>query len=76
MVLTHRGVSLLVSNPPRDVLDAFNPLRNVLRVFVSFTQLRVFLSFLDAFLNFLLHFLPFRNLLRIFEIFFNKLPIV
>ena len=64
--LNHRGVSLLVSNPPRDVLDAFNPLRNVLKDFVSFTQLRVFLSFLDTFLNFLLHFLPFVNLLQIF----------
>ena len=35
--LNHRGVSLLVSNLPRDVLNAFNPLRNFLRVFVSFT---------------------------------------
>ena len=26
MVLTHGGVSLVISNPLRDVLDAFNPL--------------------------------------------------
>ena len=76
MMLTHGGVSLGIYVPPRNVLDAFNPLGNVLRVFVSFTQLRVFLSYLDAFLNFLLHFLPSGNPLGIFEIFFTKLHVV
>ena len=58
MILTHGEVSLEISVPLRNVLDAFNPLRNVFRVFMSSTQLRVFLSCLDAILNFILHFLP------------------
>ena len=37
---------------------------------MSFTQLRVFLSFLDAFLNFLLHFLPSGNSQGYFDFFF------
>ena len=35
MVLTHKKVSLVIFN--RDVLDAFNPLRDVSGVLVSFT---------------------------------------
>ena len=70
MIVTHEGVPLGISVPPMNVLDAFNPLGSVLRVFMSFTKLRVFLSFLDAFLNFLLHFLPSRNPLVIFGNFF------
>jgi len=66
VVLTHGEVSLVISDPLRDVLNAFNPLGNVLGVLVSFTQLRVFLLFLGAFLNFLLHFLPSENPLGIF----------
>ena len=66
MVLTHTKVSLVIFNPLRDVLDAFNPLRDVSGVLVSFTQLRVFLSFLGAFLNFLLYFLPSKKPLGIF----------
>ena len=66
MVFTHGEVSLVISDPLRDVFNAFNPLGNVLGVLVSFTQLRVFLLFLGAFLNFLLHFLPSENSLGIF----------
>ena len=72
MILTHEGVSLGISFPPTNVLDAFNPLGSVLRVFMSFTQLRVFLSFSYTFLNFLLHFLPSGNPLGIFDFFFLK----
>ena len=49
MILTHGGVSLGISILSRNVLDAFHPLGNVLRVFVSFTQLKVFMLYLDAF---------------------------
>ena len=44
-VLTHEGVSLAISDPLRDALNAANPLGDVLRVLVSFTQMRVFLNF-------------------------------
>ena len=70
MILTHKEVSLGIFVPPRNVLHAFNPLGNALRVFVSITQLRLFLSFLDAFLNFLLHFLPSGNSQGYFDFFF------
>ena len=43
---------------------------------MSFTQLRVFLSFLDAFLNFIFHFLPSKNPLGILIFFFTKLCVV
>ena len=69
MPWTHKGVSLAIFNPLRDVLDAFNPLGDDSGVLVSFTQLRVLLSFLGVFLNFLLHFLPSKNPLGIFEIY-------
>ena len=71
MVLTHEGVAFVISNPLRDVLDPFNSIGDALRVLVSFTQLRVFLPFLDEFLNFSLHFLPSGYLLEIFGIFFK-----
>ena len=49
---------------------------NALRVFMSFTQLRVFSSFWSI-LEFLINFLPFGNPLGIFEIFFfTKLCVV
>ena len=70
MVLTHTKVPLVIFNPLRDVLDAFNPLGDVSGVLVSFTRLRVFLSFSDAFLKFLLHLLPSGNPLGIIGIFF------
>ena len=70
IILTHEGVSLGISILPRNVLNAFNSLWNVLRVFVSFIQLRVFLSLLYAFLNFLLHFLLSGNPLGIFDFFY------
>lgn len=54
MVLTHRGVFLVISDPLRDVLDVFNPPGDVSGVLVSFTQLRIFLSFSDSLLNFFL----------------------
>ena len=46
MVLTNKGVSLVI----------FNPLRDALRVLVSSILLRVFLSFLGAFLSISFHF--------------------
>ena len=36
MVLTHRGVFLMISDPLRDVFVAFNPLGMLLKVFVFF----------------------------------------
>ena len=46
MVLTHVGVPLMISDQLRDALDASNPLGDVLGLFVSFTQLKVFCHFL------------------------------
>ena len=60
MVLTNKGVSLVI----------FNPLRDALRVLVSSILLRVFLSFLGAFLSISLHFPPFGIPLGIFLKFF------
>ena len=37
MILTHGGVLLWIYVLPMNVLDAFNPLGNALRAFVSFT---------------------------------------
>ena len=45
MILTQKGVFLGISVPSRNVLDACNPIRNALKVFMSFTQLKVFMSF-------------------------------
>ena len=45
MVLTHVGVPLMISDQLRDALDASNPLGDVLGLFVSFTQLKVFCHF-------------------------------
>ena len=70
MILTYGGVPLGISILPRNVLDPFNPLESVLRVFVSFTKMRVFLSFWVAFLNFLLHLLPSGSPLGIFGFLF------
>ena len=36
MILSHRGVFLMVSDPLRNVFYAFNPLGMLLRVFVVF----------------------------------------
>ena len=69
MVLTHEGVAFVISNLLRDVLDPFNSTGDAFRVLVSSTQLRVLLPFLDKFLNFSLHFLPFGYPLGIFGIF-------
>ena len=37
MILTHKGVLLGIFVLLRNVLDAFNPLGNALRAFMSFT---------------------------------------
>ena len=68
MVLTNKGVSLVI----------FNPLRDALRVLVSSILLRVFLSFLGAFLSISFHFPYFGIPLGIFWKFFlfAKLHIV
>ena len=49
MVLTYEGAAFVISNPLRDVLDPFNSIGDALKVLVSFTQLKVFLPFLDEF---------------------------
>ena len=69
MALTHKGDVFVISNPLRDVFDPFNSIGDALRVFVFFTQLRVFLPFLDEFVSFYLHFLPYGYPLGIFGIF-------
>ena len=69
-VLTHKEVFLMNSDLLRDVFDAFNSLGMPLRVFCVLCLLRTFLSFLDVFLNFPLHFLPLGNSLWIFDFFF------
>ena len=71
MVLTHKGVAFVISNPLRDVLDPFNSTGDALKVLMSSTQLRVFLPFLDEFVNFSSHFLPSGYPPGIFRIFFN-----
>ena len=59
MILTHGKVFLMIPDPLRDFFFySFNPLGMLLRVF---------LSFLDVFLNFPLHFQPSGNLLGILE---------
>ena len=77
MVLTHEGATFVISNPLRDVLDPFNSTGDALKVLVSSPQLKVFLPFLDEFVNFSLHFLPSRYPPGIFGIFFlTKLHVV
>ena len=71
MVLTHEGATFVISNPLRDVLDPFNSTGDALRVLVSCPQLKVFLPFLDEFVNFSLHFLPSGYPPGIFGIFFK-----
>ena len=62
MILTHGKVFLMIPDPLWDFFFfffySFNPLGMLLRVF---------LSFLDVFLNFPLHFQPSGNLLGILE---------
>ena len=69
MAITQEGDAFVISNPLRDVLDPFNSTGDALRVLVSFTQLRVFLPFLDEFVSFYLHFLPSGYPLGIYGIF-------
>ena len=64
MILTHKGVFMMISDPLRDVFNALDPLgyfcgcrstRDAFKgIYVSYL-LRAFLSFLDVFLNFPLH---------------------
>ena len=64
----------MIPDPLRDVLNTFKPIRDVLRVFVSFTKPWVFVG---AFLNFFLYFLPSKYLLGIFGFFFfTKLHVI
>ena len=60
----------------------YDPLRDVLMLSIRFESFCVFFPtegifvIFDAILNFILHFLPFRNLVGIFKFFFTKLHIV
>ena len=79
---------MMISDPLKGVFDAFDPLGMLLRVSIQWGYflgslyvpclLRAFLSFLDEFMNFLLHFQllgTFRGYL-IFFFFFSELHIV
>ena len=63
--LTQGEVSSVTSNSLRGAFNAFHSLGDVLRVFMSFTQLRVFLSFwciLEFSFPFSTFWEPFRNI--------------
>ena len=49
MILTHRGVSLTISNPLGHAFDLFDPLGDALRILMFFNLLRVILSFVCIF---------------------------
>ena len=79
MILTHEGVFLVTSNPPKNVFGPSIPLGCAFRIFMSFNPQRVFLSFrcvlvtllifhdlLGMFLKFFLHFPSPRSPLGIF----------
>ena len=53
MILSHRGVFLMVSDPLRNVFLCFQSTRDASEGLCDLCLLRVFLSFLDVFLIFL-----------------------
>ena len=53
MILSHRGVFLMVSDPLRNVFLCFQSTRDAFEGLCDLCLLRIFLSFLDVFLIFL-----------------------